>query len=283
MIIASFDCGIKNLAICVVQIEKVNNTETKLILDLLSKVRKLTHKLTEYLSTEIRQELDNYYQAVFEYVTSKRFKILYWDNINLFPIDETLKKLKCNNCKRSATVYRTTILGYCKTHIPKDIRCRPIKERSIKTITKKEVSVKLVNALDKIPEVLDVDYVLIEQQPTKNPKMKTLESMLNDYFVIRGIVDKAAPIKDIIPVSPKHKLRGNTVAEKQNIRKLFNESTKNKGYDQRKDVSILRARSILSSEWNKFLDNHKSKADDLCDAFLQAYAYFEVLNNRKLR
>ena len=276
MRLVSFDCGIKNLAICVIEIEKLHEKE---ILDKLSEIRKKLNKLQKYLPEDLYNDLNKFCQAVFNYTISKRFKILFWKNINLFPVSTELKELKCNGCKRSASVYRSTKLGYCKRHQPKNIRCKPIKERSVKTITKKEISETLVKTLDNYPELLKADYVLIEQQPTKNPKMKTLETMLYCYFIIRGIAEN--PIKNIELVSPKHKLRGSTQIEKQKINQFFKKSTKNKGYAQRKDVSVQRARSLLNKKWNKFLDENKGKDDDLCDAFLQAYTYFDILNKNK--
>lgn len=274
MIITSLDCGIKNLAVVVLQIEKINNNDAAAILKKLS----LTKKLSEKLPEDLKACFNQYYKRLYEFTTTKRFKILFWNHINLFPIDEPLRQLKCANCNISATVYRTHKLGYCKRHQPKDIRCKPIKERSIKNITVLELNTVLVKVLDSMPCLLDTDYVLIEQQPTKNPKMKTLQAMIYSYFLIRGIVDSPHnPIKGIELVSPKHKLRGMDHDEKQAIKKMFKTST---SYCQRKNVSVQRTHKLLDPQWKRFLDKHP-KADDLCDAFLQAYMYFEVLNNRK--
>lgn len=279
MKLVSFDCGIKNLAICSVEIEKFKEQK---IFDKLSIARKKINKMKPYLPANIYNELNDFCQSVFNYITNKRFKIIFWKNINLFPVNPELKALKCNGCKRSATVYRTVTLGYCKAHTPKNIRCKNIKEPSVKTITIMDINKTLVNTLDQYPELLNVDYVLIEQQPTKNPKMKTFQAMLYSYFLIRGVVDKKInPIRGIEIVSPKHKLRGSTLQETQKINEMFTKSTKSKGYAQRKDVSVQRARSLLDKKWNKFLDENKGKDDDLCDAFLQAYTYHDVLNNRK--
>jgi len=276
MKIVSFDCGIKNLAVCSIQIEKINEKE---ILNKLSEIRKKINKLQKYLPEDIYIELNDLCQSIFIYTISKRFKILFWKNINLFPIPTELKELKCNGCKRSATVYRTTKLGYCKMHQPTNIRCKQIKERDVKKISELEIITTLTKTLDQYPELLQVDYILIEQQPTKNSKMKAIETILSTYFGIRGIVDSDAKIQSIKKVSSKHKLRGSTKLEKEKINQLFSNSTKKKGYAQRKDVSVQRARTLLNTKWNKFLDDNKGKRDDLCDAFLQAYTYFDILNN----
>ena len=45
--------------------------------------------------------------------------------------------------------------------------------------------------LDAITEMLHVDEILIENQPTLiNPTMKTVASLLYGYFVLRGLVEK---------------------------------------------------------------------------------------------
>jgi len=64
--------------------------------------------------------------------------------------------------------------------------------------------------LDKIKELLNVNEVLIENQPSlKNPAMKTISCFLYSYFIARGIADKTDdnPIKKVRFISPSNKLK----------------------------------------------------------------------------
>jgi hypothetical protein len=193
-----------------------------------------------------------------------------------------MKNLICHQCTHKAKFYKkqnNCLKGFCKKHHTDDTTL--IKEKKAKSISYLDLNVSLVKALDKYPDILNVDVVLIENQPTRNNRMNAVQIMLHSYFVIRGMVDKQI-IQKIIYVSPKHKLRGTTQIEKDTIAGLFatNANKKNK-YRQRKDVSVKLSKQLLKSypEWLKKINI--TKADDLCDAFLQAYSYFEILNNSK--
>ena len=65
----------------------------------------------------------------------------------------------------------------------------------------------LIIILDRRPCLLiDIDIVLIEKQPSFNPKMRIVSGSLQTYFYIRGIVDRPAnPIRLIRFISPKLK------------------------------------------------------------------------------
>ena len=60
---------------------------------------------------------------------------------------------------------------------------------------------EMVKQLDQLPHLYNVDYVILENQPTFNIKMKTIASAVYTYYVIRG----NANIK-IQYVHPKQKL-----------------------------------------------------------------------------
>ena len=228
MKILSFDCGIKNLAYCILTINP-----------------------------------------------DKTFKIHDWRNINLYE----LKKSKCCKCRVTAT-FKCGSLMYCKRH-SRDKKRTLIKEKTIKNITMMDLNIKLVETLDKIPEMLTVDTILIEQQLSKNPKMKTFQAMLYNYFIIRGIIDKprGCNIKKVKFVNSKNKLKGTTQVEYYHIKKLFSESKKTNQYGRNgkiKEVGIKFTKSLLNKhkqkEWLLMLDKNKGKLDDFCDAFLQAYS-----------
>ena len=70
-----------------------------------------------------------------------------------------------------------------------------------------DIHINLIKALDTRPFLLNVDIVLIEKQPSFNPKMRIIGGCLQSYFYIRGVVDSTDPIRSIEFFSPKHKLK----------------------------------------------------------------------------
>lgn len=129
---------------------------------------------------------------------------------------------------------------------------------------------EMVKELDKLPHLLNVDYVVLENQPTFNIKMKTIASALYTYFVVRGCVDfEERKIKNICYVHPKQKLTqcGYDGPE-------F-ESTKKQKYQRDKETAIVYCKYFLRNnpKWLEILENHK-KADDASDSYLHALAFF---------
>lgn len=133
-----------------------------------------------------------------------------------------------------------------------------------------KVQINLIKSLDQRKSLLNVDTVLIEKQPSFNPKMRIISGCLQTYFYIRGVVDQPM-IKDLVIFSPKHKLKCYTGPE------LVIESKAKTKYSQTKKMGILIAREKMNEfdelqSWSKFFDSHKKK-DDLADCYLQAITY----------
>jgi len=147
-----------------------------------------------------------------------------------------------------------------------------------------ELYLTLINQLDQRPFLKEVDVVLIEKQPSFNPKMRIIAGCLQTYFYIRGVVDKLeAKIRSVEFFSPKHKLKCYDGPE-LDISSKNGKIVKGK-YAQTKKMGIAIARSKLEeySEIDKipFFENHKKK-DDLSDCYLQALTYilFKENSNR---
>lgn len=287
MKILSIDCGIKTLAICLININKIPKKQMDYIFKITNNIQKgcnvLEPLLTEEQSLRVQlllMEVKDLRKTAIE----KTFEIIDWEKINLFPIPEELKNLTCSKCKRKATFYKKTneiITGYCRGH-SKNIQCKEIKEKLVKTIPVKTLCETAVRELDKRSRYLDADVVLIEQQPSKNSRMKNFQNMLYSYFIIRGCVDKNR-ISNIYFVSPKHKLKSysdKTIRNK--ITELFLNSKQKTNYDKNKEVSILLTHELLKRDktnikWLELLKKNHSKMDDLCDSFLQALSYSDFL------
>ena len=141
---------------------------------------------------------------------------------------------------------------------------RKIKKWEVITISKDNIVKSLKKELNKfIKEDDNVEVVVIEKQPSRNVKMRTIEGMIEMYFEMRGIKS--------IKYSAKYKL------SKQNM------NMKGKhNYRERKRLSIEVVKKILEEEkspeetkrWESYYKSSKKK-DDLADALLQAMSYLK--------
>jgi hypothetical protein len=191
------------------------------------------------------------------------------------------EKLQCEKCgdksMMSDPIYK---VGWCKKHFeklskqyfkefkPKKITGQDCKQQPIQTLTK-----RMYTILDTYPEMLSVNIVLIENQPSLlNPMMKTISSVLYGYFIIRGIIDKErtkSTIENVNFKSPSNKLKINKdVTKKQ----LGGAKNKREEYIITKGLSTLYCDTLIKDSEKKMLVN-RQKIDDMCDAFLQGFQY----------
>jgi len=138
-----------------------------------------------------------------------------------------------------------------------------------------ELYLTLINQLDQRPHLRDIDIVLIEKQPSFNPKMRIIAGCLQTYFYIRGVVDKPTDkIRSVEFFSPKHKLKCYDGPE-LDISSKNGKIVKGK-YAQTKKMGVAIAKTKLEDyneiEWVKVFENSKKK-DDLSDCYLQALTY----------
>jgi len=181
--------------------------------------------------------------CIFDSTTSK---ITHWGIIDLCD-----RKSESNKVKFSATV--------------------PSGNKSIAKAAN-DIHITLIKSLDNLAFLLEVDYVVIEKQPSFNPKMRIIGGCLQSYFYIRGIVDKNVDkITSIEFFSPKHKLKCYTGPE------LTLDSNVKSKYAQTKKMGILIARSKLNelnetSDFKQLFETSKKK-DDLADCYLQAITF----------
>lgn len=120
---------------------------------------------------------------------------------------------------------------------------------------------RAIQELDALPHLLDSDIVLLEKQPSFNPKMRNMSTAIYVYFVLRIQHEQNRPI-NILFYPAKYKLKCCEV----NIE----HKTKSK-YRQNKNLGIVHTRHLLKSH-NDFFEKHKKK-DDLADCYLQAISY----------
>ena len=202
------------------------------------------------------------------------------------------QKTKENNlCGKSASFYRMqkdTPYWMCGTHAKqiyksetKASQLKSFKVASSTALNFDDVKYGLLMELEKRPNLLKANYVVIENQPSfKNPRMKSIATTLYDYYLIRGVLDKLITNSDITQVkfmSPSNKLKlANDGDTKQLIKAKSTDDTA--AYKLTKSLGIkycLELTSHLETSQTHF-NSHKKK-DDLADAFLQG-AYFYTNN-----
>lgn len=128
------------------------------------------------------------------------------------------------------------------------------------------ISVNLKNKLDELlKDVDDIQDIIIENQiSTIASRMKTLQGMIVQYFVMSDIC-----IDNIEFVSARNKLKY-----------ILPDNNKEKTtYSSRKKIGILACIELITNDhrFNNQLDyfNTHKKKDDLADAFLQGIWYIE--------
>ena len=149
-----------------------------------------------------------------------------------------------------------------------------------KTENYNKLYVSLIKALDERPHLLeDIEHVIIEKQPSFNPKMRIIAGCLQTYFIIRGIVDRPLNgIKSVDFFNPKHKLKCYTGPE------LVIQSNAKSKYARTKKMGILIAQHFLQSETDEIVKffNDSKKKDDLSDCYLQALTFQMSRNDRSV-
>ena len=194
------------------------------------------------------------------------------------------KKIACQLCNSNAEYLLSgTNYCWCDVHYEKKgksfVKKIATKKISVTTCSKQpiqELAEKLFLKLDvEFKNLGEISEVLIENQPTlKNPKMKTLASILYSYFIVRGIIDKnitCSKITEVKFVSPSNKLKVNST-NTNSILKSEKEKINANVYKMTKSLGIKYCKALISDDDNKILDGVKKK-DDMCDAFLQGFQY----------
>lgn len=188
----------------------------------------------------------------------------------------TSKGVPCNK-KSNSIVNGKIICNYHLNNLKKKHNENDIKKIIVPNATKAPIEIikrNLIDHLDKKTEFLDVDYVLIENQPSmKNPKMKSVAETLYSWFLIRGLVDKKGLLQNIFYLSPSNKIKIKNDDIDKEIKKVKDERQK---YKLTKNIGIIYTKDLLKndSNWIQYLDANKKK-DDLCDSFLQGMYFYD--------
>lgn len=280
--ILSFDVGILNLAYCLVNYTSDNiKIEEWGIINLVNDREKCCYVLKNGRICGSIGRFKSIDLNKAEYITCKKHKDKYLPSI--VKADKYDKDMICVKCKNNCCVTsEDKSIGWCEKHEklsksyltpfkPKKIANQDCASQPIQTL-----AYKLFLELDSHKSFLNVDEVLIENQPSLlNPTMKTISSFLYSYFVMRGLVDKTNRyITNIKFISPSNKLK----VDKTNTKNKLNEAkTKRDEYPITKTLGIIYCKQLITDNEYKILLKYDKK-DDMCDAFLQSFHYiYQVL------
>lgn len=187
-------------------------------------------------------------------VDSTVAKILFWKDINILAGKQTCSVKKC---KRVATHIKDDqyYCIKCKTSLYPNQRLQTIKTAMNTSIEK--IAELLYATLDTELQNIEYDRVLIENQPTRNIKMKNISMLLLGYFTIKH--------STIEFVNASKKMQETTINSYKNTYTNTYVNT----YANRKKSSKLAVKSLLKdSDWSLFFKCSK-KQDDLSDCLLQ--------------
>ena len=140
-----------------------------------------------------------------------------------------------------------------------------------------QLHVRLIQTLQEI--VCDPDYVVIENQPKFNPKMKTVAAAIYTFFAQTLRVNSFSNLVDIAYIHPSYK-----VTKIPYLGPPLENLPKDK-YKRYKQMAILYTHYFLRKQnnWLDYFESHQ-KQDDLADSFLNGFAYVVLfLQNTKVK
>ena len=299
--ILSFDVGIIHLAYCLLSKKEVDgkykwDISDWAIIDLADRESHKCNNCNKNASLVQTYKENKYYCKVHSknvlttpFAYDDYFKNLEKKQINGCNYIMTNEK----KCDKNCTIKDLNGQTYCNTHAKNiykkmilDMKLKKIKKTSVANLDFDDTRLKLVLELDKRKHLLEANVVVIENQPSfKNPRMKSISGIIYDYFMIRGMVDKAitkSTIEKVKFMSPSNKIKLATDGETQQIVKLKADSESSKAYKLTKSLAVKYTQEMVNHLpfWLNDFNSHKKK-DDLADAFLQGAYYFEMNINLK--
>ena len=224
-------------------------------------------------------------------------KILSWD-VGIYNLSYCiLEKIKEKN-ENNEDIEKIKIIGWDIVNLVDNEDMKKNRSLLFENIPRK---------LYEIPELLNVDIVIIENQPSlKNPQMKSIQMILYSYFLILGKVigdgnnNNHGYISTIDFCSASNKLKiydGPEIVLEKKTRKIEKKikveeikvdelkeeemKIKKKGsslkYSDKKKLAVEHAKYFLTKDNLNYLDffNNNTKKDDLADSYLQGLYYIK--------
>jgi len=299
--ILSFDVGLINLSYCILTKDKFIKENSTEMFEGWS-IKEWTNIDLTNRSNEICNEcgkkasLSNIIDNSIKYYCKIHARNINIEEENFHDCFHKIESNEVNNCIYKGICLRKGLYSngnnnYCCAHAKiihnnnnKNKKIKAFKKAGISTINFDDIKYKIISELDKKKYLLNVNYVVIENQPSiKNPRMKSIASTIYDYFLIRGIFDKIINNSNIIQVkfqAPSNKLKLINEGDKQELIKLNH--NEHQTYKLTKSLSIKYCLDLIKHlpEMTDYFNSNKKK-DDLADSFLQG-VYFYTKNINKI-
>jgi len=196
-----------------------------------------------------------------------------WGILNISVDDICEHKMKHRNCDNSA---KKIILENNKKICTSHTKLKEYRDYKMKNIPKKKnelllIGQNMVRKLDEKPKFLEVDVVLVENQPAlKNPTMKSIQMILYSYFLINGVTNTLSSIENMEMINARNKLKAYKGPEVKCEIKDKYKRTKFLGIEYCK--SMILENKKIEEKYRQMLDESKKK-DDLADSYLQGIYY----------
>ena len=188
------------------------------------------------------------------------------------------KGVLCGCPAVSTVTIDNKIIGFCNKKTCQGVaqssyskkQIKKIKVVNTKSVSQLDMTSEMINKLRLLPNLLNTDIVVIENQPVlKNPTMKSIQMVLYSFFLINGYTSSESSISNIALFNAGRKL---DIYNGPEITDIPDAST----YSGRKKLSIAYTRYFLKNKQEKldFFNKHKKK-DDLADSYLQCLTYYK--------
>ena len=202
---------------------------------------------------------------------AKKTEYIIPSSTNKYTNPSTIKKLKLNELKtlvekykiilHSETVYtRELLLNLIINFLNDNLLTNVEKKKSANSVDLISMGISLQNEFNTLLESTQIKHVVIENQISPiATRMKTLQGMIAQYFIMKGI-------ESIIFASSINKLKAFVLPDVKTV------------YKDRKKLSVEITEGILNLNninWLLFF-NKNNKKDDLADSFLQGLWYIQT-------
>lgn len=197
-----------------------------------------------------------------------------WNILNISPDPVCEHQMKDGSCDKSAkfvitdnehnkSVCQKVCPGHQKLKMYQEWTCKKIPKIKNPTL---EIGKNIVRLLDMNPHLVDVDVVLIENQPAlKNPTMKSIQMLVYGYFLVKGISTEK-PVANIVMINARNKLKAYKGPEISCD--ITDKYKKTKYLGIKYCEHMIHDNEYISDEWRDLFQQSK-KRDDLSDAYLQ--------------
>jgi hypothetical protein len=177
-------------------------------------------------------------------------------------------------CGKKAAFWTPTDkkIAYCRTHVPTDLS-QLTRYTTTKNISDMELNESIINMLDEMSALwLDCDEIVMESQ--KRSDMKRIVYMILSYLTHKKIHQEGSKLKNIKIISACHKLAIPKDKLLIELPTTTQDGQTKSSYDGRKVLAKEHCILLLEHD-QKHLTyyNSQSKKDDLADCFLQGLWY----------